>query len=472
MNLSITSSIFLFFFSRFRNKDTVAAENNILTMSEEPIPNEIMEVAFASVGMMGHFKPLIPFIRDVHRRGHKVTVFLDKNPKYEQELAKEGVMRGDNVDIVAVDLKTMEELQEAGGGGMIGYGGPLALISQELYPSITSYYKHATPDVLVHGFFATAAADAADFMKVPAVTVCPNPLTYDWYPTPDKRSVWHHMKAFGFNRILFKSFLMKTFKFLRNKERKARNLPMLKRQDVFPNSAQQRHVISTTGDGFEFIQDRSKLLHLVGPSAPATPESLGDDLRNWLDDQQKPVVYVAFGTAYEFDENTLSNLSSEIMNISNNVSILWSLPAVQQRLLPPDFPKLDNWRFETFVPQWSVLQHPNVKMFVTHCGSNSVYESLLNEVPMIACPTGRDQFANGARINAAGVGLVVKNGANGNVAETIMDINKNLSTYEMAARCVKEKFGTQGGAKKGGDIIELAARQGYKELGKVEPLNL
>jgi len=231
-------------------------------------------------------------------------------------------------------------------------------------------------------------------------------------------------------------------------------------------------MISTTGDGFEFIQKRSALLNLVGPSPPKNPHPLGSELESWINAQEKPILYVAFGTAYEFDVESLAHLSSELSKLSDDVSILWSLPANQQSNLPPNLPKTTTWRFETFVPQWSVLKHPSVKMFITHCGSNSVYESLLNHVPMIACPTGADQFANGARINAAGVGLVVKKGASGNVAEVVRAVRDDLPSFEDAAKRVKEMFDKQGGEKKGSDIIETVARQWYEKPGLVTPLKL
>jgi UDP:flavonoid glycosyltransferase YjiC (YdhE family) len=37
-------------------------------------------------------------------------------------------------------------------------------------------------------------------------------------------------------------------------------------------------------------------------------------------------------------------------------------------------------RVEAYVPQYAVLRHDQVKVFVTHCGVNSISESILNEV--------------------------------------------------------------------------------------------
>jgi hypothetical protein len=97
----------------------------------------------------------------------------------------------------------------------------------------------------------------------------------------------------------------------RNMERDLRGLPRLVEQDVWPSSHMTRFTIATTGPGLEYEFPHSRLLHFVGPSPPvAYPELHYDDypalqLGAWLDEQQhlgKPVVFVAFGTMFAFNE--------------------------------------------------------------------------------------------------------------------------------------------------------------------------
>ena len=44
-----------------------------------------------------------------------------------------------------------------------------------------------------------------------------------------------------------------------------------------------------------------------------------------------------------------------------------------------------------YLPQGSILQHPKVKLFVTHCGANSVLDSIHAVKPMITFPGFADQ---------------------------------------------------------------------------------
>lgn len=417
-----------------------------------------VEAAFASISQLGHFKPLIPFMKELKERGHTVTVFVPKEEKFKRELENEGVMQ---VNIIETEV----------GSTVKSSSGPLNKISGGLYTSILSYYQDKkNPDVIVYDHFATAMADVADKMKIPAISVSNIPLCFHDKPPKHERSLTQNI-SLSLRSLFLTRLVYSVLRAFRNSERKERNLPKLNFQDIMPDPGQERHAISTTADGFEFIEEKSPLLQQVGPTPPSSPTPLGTDLSQWLNEQEKPVVYVAFGTLHVFDKVSLRNLTQELKNVSHKCSLLWSLPKDQQSLLEKD--KIpSNCRIEKFVPQWSVLNHPNVKCFVSHCGSGSTHESILNSVPLVCCPTGKDQFANATRVKVAGAGVVVKNGANGSVSDAIHKVYDNLTIFEEATKKVKENLLKAGGAKKAADIIEIIAERGYEELGEVKPLKL
>merc|ERR1712038_1286988 len=58
-----------------------------------------------------------------------------------------------------------------------------------------------------------------------------------------------------------------------------------------------------------------------------------------------------------------------------------------------------------FVPQSSILAHPNLKLFFTHCGMHGVMEAIYHEVPMVGMPVFIDQIDVLARIKQKGIGV-------------------------------------------------------------------
>lgn len=60
--------------------------------------------------------------------------------------------------------------------------------------------------------------------------------------------------------------------------------------------------------------------------------------------------------------------------------------------------KSSNVRIVSWAPQNDVLGHPNVKAFVTHAGSNSIYEAAYHAKPVVCIPLMADQLDNAAKV--------------------------------------------------------------------------
>ncbi|XP_057754299.1 UDP-glycosyltransferase 83A1-like [Arachis stenosperma] len=121
---------------------------------------------------------------------------------------------------------------------------------------------------------------------------------------------------------------------------------------------------------------------------------------NWLN-QQPPcsVIYVAFGSLAIFDPCQLKELALglELANKpflwvvredSNSINKLACIEEFQGTRA-----KIIKW-----APQNSVLSHPAVACFISHCGWNSVMEGVSNGVPFLCWPYFADQLHNKAYI--------------------------------------------------------------------------
>ena len=83
--------------------------------------------------------------------------------------------------------------------------------------------------------------------------------------------------------------------------------------------------------------------------------------------------------------------------------------------------KPDNVMIGKWLPQDDVLAHPNVRLFISHCGKGSINEAKYHGVPILAVPIFGDQMSNAKQIENEGWAITV------NIAETSKeDIHRSI----------------------------------------------
>ncbi|KAM1317516.1 hypothetical protein ACFX13_002874 [Malus domestica] len=145
--------------------------------------------------------------------------------------------------------------------------------------------------------------------------------------------------------------------------------------------------------------------------APSSSDATG--CLSWLDEQPaSSVAYICFGTIGAPSPNEMIALA-EALEVSG-VSFLWSLKDNFKDLLPSGFVEKITYKHGKLVPwapQAQVLAHTAIGMFITHSGTNSVYESVANGVPMICRPLFGDQRMNGRMVDDVwGIGVKIEGG--------------------------------------------------------------
>ncbi|XP_066285747.1 UDP-glucuronosyltransferase 2C1-like [Branchiostoma lanceolatum] len=97
----------------------------------------------------------------------------------------------------------------------------------------------------------------------------------------------------------------------------------------------------------------------------------------------------------------------------------------------------NNTKLLAWLPQNDLLAHPKTRAFITHAGSNGLYEALHHGVPMVCLPLGAgDQYPNAARVVARGLGVKLDfyTVTDEQLYRAILHVVTNNSYRETAAR--------------------------------------
>lgn len=157
------------------------------------------------------------------------------------------------------------------------------------------------------------------------------------------------------------------------------------------------------------------MLTLVPSSPPSLPASDETGCLTWLESRDpQTVVYISFGSGplSSPPPDEITSLAEALE--STRTPFLWSLTDQQKaQCLPGGFEERTSayGRIVPWAPQRGVLGHPACGAFVTHCGYNSVYESMAAGVPMIGRPVAVDQRICGKMVEEVwGIGVGVERG--------------------------------------------------------------
>jgi len=114
------------------------------------------------------------------------------------------------------------------------------------------------------------------------------------------------------------------------------------------------------------------------------------------------------------------------------------------------------FRFEDWVPsQISVLQHPSVKLFISHGGGNGFHEGIYAGKPQIVLPMWMDCFDYAQRVESLHIGRAIYSAPNFTVKEIAEATKEILSdpSYTTEAKYWSMRLHTYGGTSTYADFV-------------------
>ncbi|KAK2641417.1 hypothetical protein Ddye_023180 [Dipteronia dyeriana] len=157
---------------------------------------------------------------------------------------------------------------------------------------------------------------------------------------------------------------------------------------------EQYSVNSFSGGRNPSVYTVGPLLYLNGQPNSDLDKGERQKILKWLDNQpESSVVFLCFGTAGSFSPAQVREIATGLEQ--SEFRFLWSL-----RASPHDLPEGFMERIEGrgiicgWAPQVEVLTHKAIGGFVSHCGWNSILESLWCGVPIVTWPLYAEQHFN------------------------------------------------------------------------------
>lgn len=209
--------------------------------------------------------------------------------------------------------------------------------------------------------------------------------------------------------------------------------------DIIQNDNQTNTIVYTSPEFQPCAETFSDKYTFVGPSIrPATEE---------ITKTKEKLIYISMGTvvndSLEFYKKCIAAFADMQYQVVMSVGDLIHIEDLG------DVP--ENISVKRFVDQIAVLNKADV--FLSHCGMNSVSESLYYQVPLVMYPQTSEQAGVAARTEQLGAGIRLEKVNPASIRAAIEQV-MNTPSYRESAAAISESFKRCSGAKGAADKIE------------------
>ncbi len=385
------------------------------------------KVAVFCIPAHGHTNPMLPVVRELVRRGNEVRFYSFR--EFQTKIESTGALFV-SCDRFLPELSAKEE---------------------------ENLKKVSTTEMTIQDIRITAAMD--EFLHSELTAFKPDVIYTDSVCFWGKLNAWKYdipmvvsTSTFAFNQ-LSSSYMKNTPKemagLIFGLPRVSRELDKLKAYGykvkglfaLIQSDNQTDSVVYTSKKFQPYSESFSDHYIFVGPSI------LTDIKPN--KDHQRPLVYISLGTVIndrpDFYGKCIEAFRGEstdvIISCGNSVDI----PSLGE--LP------ENVRLFTYVDQLDVLSKADV--FITHCGMNSVSESLYMATPMVLYAQTNEQKAVARRVREIGAGTDLSDDSAAGIRNAVKEILNTVS-YKVSAQECSDDFRNCPGAEGAAGFIENA----------------
>ena len=363
------------------------------------------KIVFFNIPAHGHTNPTLGVVRELVARGHQVWY-------YSYESLRQPIEAAGAIFVSCDDADAQQKLTEKDGARL---GKDLAFSTRVLVDTTLALDESACrmlealcPDCIVADSMALWGKLLARKLQIPLVS---STTTFAF-----NRASAQTIKQSGGDMLRLLLSMPAINRQLRRLRR--RGYPVKSVLDIIGNDNETDTIVYTSPEFQPCADTFSEKYAFVGPSIRPVEEP--------VEKQREKLVYISMGTV-DNDKLTLYRNCVEalkdqpcqvILSVGGQVNVaeLGSLPSHISAC-----PRVD---------QMAVLQQADV--FLTHCGMNSVSESLYFGVPLVMLPGTPEQGAVAVRTEQLGAGLRLEETTPAGIAAALRQVLETPSYREHA----------------------------------------
>lgn len=364
---------------------------------------------------MGHLTPFLHFSNKLAERGHKISFFI---PTKTQEKLEALNLHPDLISFVPVTVPSVEGLPVGAETTADVHVSKhhLVMAAMDLTkPAIVASLQDLKPHIIFFDFSHWLPALTRE-LNIKSIHFCIiNPATIGFLVSPERKLIQRDclLDAFmepppGFpvsSSIKIHMHEAQVLAFI-SARRTDSDLPFLER--LFISFSECDAMAFKTcremeGPYIDYVEKQfKKPAFLAGPVIPEQPTSaLEEKWAKWLDNfGAKTVIFCSFGSECIMEKEQFQELvlGFELTGLPFFAALKPPVGAeTVEAALPDGFAERVKGRGVVhggWVQQQLILKHPSVGCFVSHCGSGSLSEAMVNECQLVLLPNIGDQVIN------------------------------------------------------------------------------
>lgn len=383
------------------------------------------KIVFFCIPAHGHTNPTLGVVRELVERGHEVWYYSYNMMKEKIETAGAKFISCDEYD---TEMKLDPKDATRVGKDLAFSTKILVNTTLALDDKVCKDMEQLQPDCIVADSMAIWGKAVALKLGIPFVS---STTTFAF----NKYSAKIMKQSIGelFGMIFSMSKIQKDIKRLQDKGYPVKNV-----LDIIQNDEKTDTVVYTSPQFQPCADTFSDKYAFVGPSVRTVTEQ--------IEKTKEKLIYISMGTVnndmLQLYKNCIAAFKETEYQVIMSVGNLVDIESFEE--LP------ENISVYTQVDQIAVLSQADV--FLSHCGMNSVNESLYYEVPLVMYPQTSEQGGVANRVLQLGAGIQLKKTTPSAILEAIEEVMDNFSYQENAVK-IADGFRKCTGAKAAADKI-------------------